>query len=187
MRGIKSSTSGRPFNLSISSFSLFFLGADILPRKRIVLWLLANNWVPQFFLFLLVVVCILITLRQAYLKGLRGFNPYVFLACSIGACVIPSISFDYRLSMLPACVAISIPEILSSNKNDRNLLTIFLTFAFAVAYSSMLYSYVNKPEILQNNFPALLIILIVCTIFSCGKAKAMDSNAVVAISEDGIN
>ena len=187
MGGIKSAYSGRPFNLSITSFSLFFLSGDILPRKRIVLWLLANNWVPQFFLFLLVVLCILITLRQAYLKRLRGFNPYVFLACSIGACAIPSISFDYKLSMLPACVAISIPEILSSNKTDRNFLTIFLTFVFALAYSSTLYSYVNKPEILQNNFPALLIILMVCAIFSCEKAEAMNSYASVVISGDSIN
>lgn len=180
---IKSSYSGRPFNLSITSFSFFLLSSDILPRKRIVVWLLANNWVLQLFFIVFFGFCFLIIIRQASMKKLKGFNPYIFLACSIGACIFPPISFDYKLSMLPACIAISIPRILSFEKNKNNLLTIFLTIVFSIAYSSTLYPYINKPEILQNNFPALLIILMVCTVLSCIKPDAISSHTSIAASE----
>ncbi len=178
--GIKSFNSGRPFNLSITSFSIFLLSSNILPRKRIVLWLLANNWVLQLFFFAFLGFCFLIIFRQTYMKKLKGFNPYIFLACSIGACVIPSISFDYKLSMLPACIAISIPGILSFKKTENSLLNILLAFIFSLAYSSTLYSYTNKPEILQNDFPALLIILAICTVLSCMKPGTLSDPASIA-------
>jgi hypothetical protein len=114
------------------------------------------------------------------MKKLKGFNPYIFLACSIGACVIPSISFDYKLSMLPACIAISIPGILSFKKTENSLLNILLAFIFSLAYSSTLYSYTNKPEILQNDFPALLIILAICTVLSCMKPGTLSDPASIA-------
>ena len=191
LSGYKASNSGRPFNLSITSFSLFLVSADVLPHKRIVLWLLSNNWVLQIFFWTLVILCMLITLRQAYIKRPRGFDPYVFLACSIGACVIPATSFDYKLSMLPACIAISLPGILDFNEPVHNLLVAFFTFILSLAYSSTLYSYAYKPVILQNNFPALLIILLVCTLLSLRKAaapkgdlEAEDTSARPPISEN---
>ena len=167
------------FNLSLSSFTSFFFLKRILPQKRIVLWLIANKWLPELALFTLFALCFLIILVQAYKKNTTGFNPYIFLACFIGACIIPSISFDYKLSMLPASVAIAAPEILLSEEDKKRPLIIGLTLVFSLAYSSMLYSYTNKPEILQDNFPALLLILIICTIFSCMKSSKQARNSIV--------
>jgi Glycosyltransferase family 87 len=167
------------FNLSLVSFTLFLFSKGVLPQKHITLWLTANEWLPQLLLFVLFGFCCLIICFQAYKKKATGFNPYIFLACFIGACIIPSVSFDYKLSMLPASVIISMPEILLNEEGKNQPLAILLAFIFSVAYSSMLYSYTNKPKILQNNFPALLLILIICTILSCIKSSKSIRNSKV--------
>ena len=159
------------FNLSLVSFTSFLFSKGVLPQKQIIIWLAANKWLPQLLWFALFGFCFLTICVQAYKKNELGFNPYVFLACFIGACIIPSVSFDYKLSMLPASAAISMPGILFAEESKNRPLTILLAFVFSIAYSSMLYSYVDKPKIVQNNFPALLLILIVCTILSCTKSN----------------
>ncbi len=177
---------GRPFNLSISSFVLNLLSLHSLPHKRIILWLQANSWLPQLFLFAFFAVCFLIILRQAYKNNSKGLNPSVFLACTIGACIIPALSFDYKLSLLPAAVMFIIP-VLRSFERDRNRFSIvILTFLFATAYSSTLYSYANKPAWLQYNLPALLVILTICTMMSCvrpGEMMGTSSNSTEVNSE----
>ena len=162
---IRSSHTGSSINLSITSFTLYILSSGILPRKRIFLWLMDNNWFPQLLLYIFFGFCFLVILWQAYKKNSKGINPHVFLACTIGACVVPSISFDYKLSLLPASILISTPAIFFSNNKNGSLIKL-LAFIFSIAYSSTLYSYANKPPILQNNFPALLIMVTIYAIFS---------------------
>ncbi len=154
---------GRPFNLSISSFILHILSLSFLPHKRIILWLQANSWLPQLFLLAFFVVCFVIILRQAYKNNSKGLNPSVFLACAIGACIIPALSFDYKLSFLPASVMVLIPVLHSFEQGRNRFSVIFLTLLFSIAYSSMLYSYTNKPGLLQYNLPALLVLLMIST------------------------
>jgi hypothetical protein len=164
---MESSHIGRPFNLSISSLVLHILSLDSLPHKRIVLWLQANSLVPELFLAVFFVVCFLIILWQAHKRGSKGFNPYVFMACTIGILIIPSISFDYKLAVLPASVVLLIPAILALDGSGNNLLLNLFMFLFSMAYSSTLYPFMYKPHWLQFNQPALLLILTICTIFSC--------------------
>jgi len=154
------------FNHSLVSFTLYLFSNNVLPQKHVILWLAANEWLVEWILFALVGFCFLTILFQEYKNRTMGFSPYIFLACVIGACMIPSVSFDYKLSLLPASMAISIPEILLSEDGKNRPLVMALAFVFAVAYSSMLYSYTNKPRILENNFPALLLMLFICTILA---------------------
>ena len=184
LAGIKSSHTGSSINLSITSFTLYILTSGILPRKRIVLWLMDNNWFPQLLLYIFFAFCFLIILWQAYKRNSRGVNSYVFLACAIGACVIPSISFDYKLSLLPASIIVSGPAIFFFNGGKNAFLIKLLIFVFSIAYSSTLYSYTNKPAILQNNLPALLIMLAVCTILSIMESDEIsDLNEATSISK----
>jgi hypothetical protein len=167
MTYVETTYSKQPYNLSISAFVSRILSLDFLPQnQQILLWLQANSWLLQFFFLAFFVVCFAIILRQAYKKNAKGLNPFIFLACTIGACIIPGISFDYKLSLLPASVMLFIPVLQAYEHDENKLSVIVLTFLFSTAYSSMLYSYVNKPKILQYNFPALLVLLIICTIIS---------------------
>ena len=179
--GITSSQAhvGGALNHSITSFIIFILKNKFLPRKRVILWLLQNNWLLQLFFFIFLGLCFLIIILQIYKKNTTGFNPYILLACSIGACIIPSISFDYKLSILPACITLSIPSILAYTEGENRALNILLAVIFSIAYSSTLYSYITKPEIIRNNFPALLLILIICTISSIIKSdKVVEEGAL---------
>ncbi len=164
-----------PFNLSISSFTSHILSLHSLPHKRLIFWLQANGWLPQLLLIGFFVVCFLIIVRQAYKMGPKGFNPCVFMACSIGALIIPSISYDYKLAALPAAVILLIPAFQSFRQQGNRLWLILLAFLFSVAYSSTLYPTVNKPEWLPYNLPALLLILVITTILSCLSSDG-DSN-----------
>ena len=161
------------FNHSLVSFTLFLFSKGVLPQKRLVLWLTANEWLPELLLFALFGSCFLIILSREFKRKATGFSPYIFLACFIGACIIPSISFDYKLSMLPACIAISIPEILLSEDGRQRPLVVILAFVFSAAYSFMLFSYINKPRILENDFPELLLILIISTILSVMRSSGI--------------
>ena len=168
---------GRPFNLSISSFIQQILSLRSLPHKRIILWLQANSWLPQFFLFAFFVVCFVIILRQAYKTKSKGLNPSLFLACTLGACLIPALSFDYKLSFLPAAVMLLLPVLRSLEQAGSRVFIIFLTLLFSIAYSSLLYSYANKPDILQYNLPALFVLLILCTLLSFAKPIPVEASS----------
>ena len=155
---------GLPFNLSISSFVAHILSLGFLPHDRFVLWLEANSWLPQFLLFAYFAVCFLIILYRAYRTDSKGFDPFVFMACSIGACLIPVISFDYKLATLPSSIVLLIPALQAFKECRNRFMVILLTFLFSGAYSSTLYLYIYKPEWLQYNLPALFLMLTICTL-----------------------
>jgi Glycosyltransferase family 87 len=166
---------GTPLNHSITSFVLFIRSSDLLqslfPLKAGRAWLSALGWIAQLLLIALFLLCFMIILRRESKKGFQGFDPYVFLACTVGALVLPSLSFDYKLSILPACILLSIPNTALFRGGKNSLGICLLAFVFSAAYSSTLYSYTNKPQLLQNNLPALLILLLVTTILSGWKSE----------------
>jgi Glycosyltransferase family 87 len=189
LASIKATHVGRPFNVSIASFISFIFTPDNYSHKvlrnpwvswvlrsPLVSWVGANNWAPQLFLLVIFVICFLIIVWQAYKRGSKGFNPYIFMAGSIGALIIPSISFDYKLSFFPACIALCMPNIFDLEKNSKGLTRKVLTLIFSIAYSSMLYPYANKPLLIMNNLPALFVLLLICTTLSWMPLTRADNN-----------
>jgi hypothetical protein len=156
-------------NHSISSFSYFVLRLVARQHDHPGAWFRANGWLAwnlQVILLFLFLMLFAIIILHAFKKKIRGFNPYLFLACTIGACVIPPYSYDYKLSILPPVFVLVLPGILSFNNDANRFRTIVLAFLFSLAYSSTLYSFANKPALLQYNFPALFVIM-VCTVVAC--------------------
>jgi hypothetical protein len=167
MSDIEASHVGRPFNLSVSSFVLNLLSLSFLPHKRVILWLQANSWLPQSLLFAFFLICFGVILWGAYKRGSKGFDPFVFMGCSIGAFIIPSISFDYKLAAFPAAMMLCLPALLALEQRGNSFKMILLTLLLSVLYSSTLYPYAYKPEWLQYNLPALFLILMIFTILAC--------------------
>ena len=170
---------GRVYSLSILSFSMRILSIGFLSHTPVFLWLQANSWLPQSLLFVFFAVCFLTILWQAYKRNSKSFNPCVFFACTIGACIIPGLSYDYKLSLLPASVILLIPVLGDFGQGDNKILIVFLTLLFSIAYSSTLYPYTSKPEDLRYNFPALFVLLIICTILSFTKPKKVEELAIL--------
>jgi hypothetical protein len=124
----------------------------------------------------LVVICLGCLMLKAYREKTTGLNQSLLLACTIGGMVVPSVSHDTRLPILAASVAIFLPERLPNTNAAKRLFSIALIVVISIAYSSTLFSYTNKPLLyfrghhlgllLENNLPALMVMLVACTVFS---------------------
>jgi len=96
-----------------------------------------------------------------------GLNPYLFSVCTILTLLIPSVSNDYKLPLIIGPLSIVFNVFVGFRMNVRDALgSVLLVFVGAVAYSTTLFSYTNKPLILSNNLPGLLVVLLVVTIMS---------------------
>ena len=114
----------------------------------------------------------LLIIIESFRNKKEGLNEVLLMACTIGACVIPSISHDYKLSIIPAAVAITLNSIIPIRVEERNFSLIIFTFFISMAFSITLFSYVYKPSFLTNSFPSLFVVLLMCTgIFLFDKKK----------------
>jgi hypothetical protein len=151
-------------NSSIKSFT------TLAASTRSPWWAKEDSGLAQFLLLAFVIVCIFLIIIQAYRQNQNGINPYLLLACTIVAIVIPSESHDYKLSILIAPVALLFHSNFLNKSAGNRLwpLISLLIFLFSVAYSTTLYTYNLKPHTLWllNNFPALMILLFITTLFS---------------------
>lgn len=169
------STMGEKTNHSIASFS------DSMSSLSTSSWL--NRTLPpiaavlrdhaawmQLVFFGLFVISLGVSLSLVIRRTTQGMIPHFLLVCTIGALMIPSLSFDYKLSILPASMAIFMQqvsadcssEILAKTRIARRWLRMFLVAAISLAYASTLFSYTNKPDnaFLSSNFLPLLVILL---------------------------
>jgi hypothetical protein len=119
-------------------------------------------------ILIIVFICFLFILYQAYRQKYAGINPYLLLACTLAALLIPTTSHDYTLSFLAAPIAILFTDRKMIDLTAERIKPFFaqLLIYFSVAYSSTLFSYTNKPPSIQNNFPALMVMLMILAFFS---------------------
>lgn len=118
----------------------------------------------------LIAACIALIGWKGYRERQNGSEPHLLMACAIGASILPAISNDYELSILVAPVAILLGRLAADSAQSdlpipRSRLTALLISIFSLAYSSILFSYVQKPAtiLLANAFPALLVMLFTVT------------------------
>jgi hypothetical protein len=107
--------------------------------------------------------CLLAVITHAYLKKQAGLNVYLLAICTLGALIIPAGSFDYKLPLLTAPIALVLGGLPVFSTIPKKIVSLVLTVVLSVSYCSTLYSYTVKSSIFVKNFPALFIILIVVT------------------------
>ena len=129
------------------------------------------------FFLILLVSCFIFVLGCTIKKKDTGLNPYLLLISTIAALIIPSVSNDYKLSILVAPMALvlcGLPEIKNPEKKAYSILLVILA---SLAYWITLYPATVKPEYLGRNFPALIIILISTTILNFLAPYTYERNA----------
>lgn len=144
------------FNLTKNGFGLFTENTleMIRPYSRVF----------EFLLLGYVAICFLSIVAGSYWRKERGLNPYLLIACTIGAMVIPSVSHDYKLAILAAPMSIAFCNLaIPQGKFRRSLLSV-LVFLASLAYSSTLYPFKYRPDFLANSLPFLILILTTMTI-----------------------
>lgn len=152
-----------PVNHSIHSFVELLA---IVALDHQITWLMQYSDLVQVILLATVAGCICLIMLHTCRQKQIGLNPYLLLACTIGALLVPSISLDYKLSILAAPVAILFAnERYTASANNPGLRIIFiaLTLIFFVAYSSTLFPLTNRPFIWHNTL-ALMVMLLATTL-----------------------
>ena len=123
-------------------------------------------------------LCLVTLLVSAYRFNENGLNPYLLLACTIGALIIPT-SNDYTLSFLVAPVAIFFASISMANAFKTKYLANVLVVIASFAFCSTLFPFKYKPYFLNNNFPALFLILVSITLLYFLRNRNVEPEALV--------
>ena len=126
-----------------------------------------EKWI-QIGLMIIVALCFIAIVWQVIRQNKKGIDPYLLAASLLVALTIPSVSHDYTLPILASPMAFlfyreCIAEARGFSSNLQNLLYRALLFLLSFFYFSTLFSFTNKPALLKNNCPALIIMLIVIT------------------------
>ena len=131
-----------------------------------------------FSLMTIFAVCLISLLVSAYRSNENGLNPYLLMVCTIGALIIPT-SNDYTLSFLVAPIAIFFAGISIANAFKTKYFANLLIAGASFAFSSTLFPFKYKPYFLNNNFPALFLILISVTILYFLRNRNVEPEAIV--------
>jgi len=134
-------------------------------RAFVLLAPLPAEWFFRLLLYALVAACIGGIIVVSYRQRLTGFHAPLFLGCTVAALLLPSVSNDYTLTLLTVAMSLAFPHRQRMLSKAKKTISRGLLLSIAVAYTSTLYSFTNKPRILRNNMPALLIILCAWTIW----------------------
>jgi hypothetical protein len=111
-----------------------------------------------------------------------GLDPYLLLACTIGALLIPPISYDYKLSILVAPVALAALEFERTAADTHPGAIGLAAFVVMVsAYTTTLYSFAFKPTVLDNNCPALFVMLACVTALAALRSAEPAANLAPAV------
>lgn len=119
-------------------------------------------------------LCLLLLLVLSYRHNENGLNPYLFLVCTLGALIIPT-SNDYTLSFLTAPVALLFAAIAVEKFKARYLASLLILIA-AFSFGSTLFPFKYKPYFLNNNFPALFLLLLSIMVLYLLRIRNVDSN-----------
>lgn len=165
------------FNLTKDGFRI--IGSDTLEILK------QNSGFLETFLFLMFGIMFLLALLISYQRNKPGPDPYLLIACMIGALVIP-ISNDYTLSILAAPVALLMSSSPAPKTFSQRLISILMILGISFSYASTLIPFKYKPYYLNNAFPPLFLILIfamVLNLIRYKNAEAPSTDTVAHLSE----
>lgn len=155
-------------NHSIKAF-VTFLTTQAVSRipARFAPWVIENKDLIEIIFLIFAGGCLLLIVWRAVQQNTRSLNPVLLLVCTLVARLVPSVSYDYALSILPAAMAIAFDRsTFLASARARRVVSILLVILIGFAFSSTLYSNANKPFYFGNNLPALMLLLFALTILS---------------------
>ena len=168
-------------NHSIQSFANLLAGS-VPGQKAAWSGLLGDAWSVQVLVLAIVLTSFLVVLLASISRNRAGVDGALLLACTVLALVLPSVSHDYTLALLPGPMAIYLGQLGIDPDPKRQAMTNLLIFVLSLAYSSTLFSYVYKPVWLGNNLPMLVIILVTVAVMTRYSGERSPNTMVVALS-----
>lgn len=159
------------WNHSISSFVSVFKqdGLGLISFETLRTFRHNAEW-AQAVLLLSFLVLFLSNLIIFHRRNKTGLDPYLLLACTTGALILP-ISYDYTLSILTVPVLLLLSQGAEGNRPIYRSLTLLLILGISVAYFSLLIPFNYRPYVLSNAFPLLFLIFILATLLNIFQYK----------------
>lgn len=142
--------SSRVEDMSISGFVLQLTSDGIIR---------SGGWLSLLLLGVFL-ACLLAVLVHAYRTHQKELNLHLLAICTLCALTIPAGSFDYKLPLLAAPVALVLGGLARSGSGWKRWVTLSLTVLVSAAYWWTQYPFTVKAGLLAKNFPALFIILL---------------------------
>jgi hypothetical protein len=157
----------RPYNHSLASFvnDLTSNGLGIFQPNTVAM-LKDYSSLIKITLTLYFLICLLIVVVRAYQNNENGINFDLFLVCTIGALILPSVSIDYKLPLLSPVIALALSHNSRSVQKVRQVIVVMLLISISLAYSYTLFSFVQRPVLLASCFPLFMIILTAITLLN---------------------
>ncbi|MEW5938791.1 MAG: glycosyltransferase 87 family protein [Chloroflexota bacterium] len=115
------------------------------------------------FLLAVFIACLLAVIVRAYKTRQQGMNFSLLAISTLCALVIPAGSFDYKLPLLAAPLALVLADLPVLPALPKRLASFALTVLLCLAYWWTQYPSTVKPPLLAKNFPALFVILLAVT------------------------
>lgn len=149
-------------NMSVQAFFSRFamIYPDLLPPALAA-------FLPSAFLALYLACIALLFVRMPMKGYATAINPYSFMALTIGAMLIPTISWDYKLAILTPPVVLFLAELeqrrQAGDPIKQQLILIASTLLFSAAYFWLVFPARLKPELFlfKTSFIPLALMLIV--------------------------
>ena len=153
--------SNRHENLSIKGF-VYSLGNGDIPKIPInfATQVQQHSAFLELALFVVLGTSLALIIWQTYSKRETGFNSYLFAWCVLCALIVPSVSNDYKLSILILPTATIADRLLASTNRRNGISLNLLILIYFTAYWSTMYPYTVKPDVLSRNFQALMIMIL---------------------------
>jgi hypothetical protein len=157
----------RPYNHSLASFvnDLTSSGLGVFQSETVNVLKDYSGFI-KIVLLLYYLACLLIVIIRAWKNNETGVNLDLFLVCTIGALIIPSVSIDYKLPLLSPALALALSYNFRSVSKLKQVFTSILLFVVSLAYSCTLFSFVHRPVFLGSCFPLFTVILTAITILN---------------------
>lgn len=171
-------TWSRPYNLSIRSFVYALANKEIIPFSDSVAARLKANLLGLEFLFLIFFgLCLLIVIVKAYKNNEHAINFDLLMILTIGALIIPSVSIDYKLPLLALPLSLALSQRSIQGAGVKKF-SIILSIIFAsTAYTVILFPFTDKPTILANNFPMIIVMLASITLLNLLDGSALSQRS----------
>jgi len=145
------------FRLSRTGYSFF--------SEDIMVFAANNAELLEWLLLFLYGLCLILQIFYSVTQSQHGFDSYLFITCTIGALIIPTISNDYKLPLLIGPMAILLSNLSIQGTSNKKILSIILIITMSAAFWSTLYPFKVKPKLMHNNILVLFVILISITIY----------------------
>lgn len=160
-------TWSRPYNLSIRSFIHGLSDQQVWPlQPSWAAWISDHSILIELFFLAFFLLCLLAVVAKAYQNGEHPLNYDLFLICTIGAMIIPAVSIDYKLPLLAPPLALALAGRSMKSTGLKKISIILLIILISAAYSVTLFPFIDRPPLLANSLPMVLIILISITLLN---------------------